>query len=77
MHMVCKARMAHKACKGVGKNSIDLIGCGGTLTNQNPARRAHKVCKVRKAHKGVGKNSIDLIGYGGDINQSESCKGCA
>ena len=61
----------------------------GTLTNQNPARRARKACKAhkackarmarmahkaRKARKGVGKNSIDLIGCGGDINQSESCK---
>ena len=46
----------------------------GTLTNQNPARRARKARMVRKARKGVGKNSIDLIGCGGDINQSESCK---
>ena len=57
------------------------------------ARKAHKVCKAHKvhkackAHKVVGKNqdfmlirlfnSIDLIGCSGDINQSESCKGCA
>ena len=58
----------------------------GTLTNQNPARRARKVRKAHlarkariarmahKACKGVGKNSIDLIGCGGNINQSESCK---
>ena len=49
----------------------------GTLTNQNPARRArkaHKARKARKPRKGVGKNSIDLIGCGRDINQSESCK---
>ena len=47
-------------------NSIDLIGCGGALTNQNlerGARKAHKVCKAHKvhkackAHKVVGKKS--------------------
>ena len=55
----------------------------GTLTNQIPARGAHK---ARKARKVVGKyqdfmlmrlfNSIDLIGCDGDINQSDSCKQC-
>ena len=38
-------------------NSIDLIGCGGDLTNQNPASTARKAHMARKVCKVVGKKS--------------------
>ena len=43
-------------------NSIDLIGCGGDISQsesckQCKARKVHKAHKARKAHKVVGKKS--------------------
>ena len=46
----------------------------GTLTNQNPARRARKACMARKVRNGVGKNSIDLIGCGGTLTNQNPAR---